>query len=196
MQSPSAREITPPPGAYTLGSDELLRVWFANRRLNVVCGQFTDVAQIGLMLADLGRHATRAFADQHGIPAKRSMKAIRAKLAKVSAAATPHTDTDGVFVVTLEAAPFRQLPVPPAILSDPAAGEVIRIWRCGGKIEMVLMGIWDQPDNWGILLDDLCRLLAHAQNRPDMTAAAIRTWMIREWDFPTDPGTTARARKL
>ena len=175
MQSPSAREITPPPGAYTLGSEELLRVWFANQQLNIVCGQLDDVGHIGLMLADLGRHAARVFADQKVMPAKSGLKAIRVKLAKVSGAPDPTVaDTEGVFVVTPQPV-FRQLPLPQSLLRDPGAGEVIRVWRCGGKIEMVLLGIWDKPDNWGILLSDLCRLLAHAQRRPDITPTAIRS---------------------
>ncbi len=194
MNSASSREITPPPGAYTAGSEELLRVWFAHRRLNIVCGKFEDVAHIGLMLADLGRHASRAFADQRGIPAKRGMKAIRARLAKVSAPPEAPADAAGVFVVTPDLV-FRQLPLPPSLLTDPQAGEVIRIWRSGGKIEMTLLGIWDEPDNWGMMLNDLCRLLAHSQGRHDITPQAIRAWMIREWDAPTDKGTTNRARR-
>jgi Domain of unknown function (DUF5076) len=187
----TSRELTPPPRAYALTSEELVRVWFANGRLNVVTGTLDSAAYVGLMLADLSRHAARIFADQTALSAAAALAAVRAKFDEMRTQPdeNANTDTNGIYPSKLEMK-FRQLTVPQAILADPDAAEVIRIWRSTDNIDMVLHGIWDAPDNWGILLNDLCRLLAQPQPS-DMTAAAIRTWLIREWDRPTDNGHTA-----
>jgi Domain of unknown function (DUF5076) len=196
-----ANELTPPPRAYALTSEELLRVWFANQRLNVIACRFESAAYVGLMLADLGGHAARAFADQKITPFFKGMTAIRAAFntAAAESARDPEgpgsqTDSKGVYASTPEQK-FRQLSVPLAILADPEAGEVIRIWRCVDKLEMALMPIWDGPDNWGILINDLCRLLAAPHQAAGITAADIRTWVLKEWEHPTDRGTIDRLRR-
>jgi Domain of unknown function (DUF5076) len=193
-----ANELTPPPRAYALTSEELLRVWFANQRLNVVACRFESAAYVGLMLADLGGHAARAFADQKIAPYLKGMTAIRASFNTAAAESAAHpdaqTDSKGVYASTPELK-FRQLSVPLAILADPEAGEVIRIWRCVDKLEMALMPIWDQPDNWGILLNDLTRLLAAPHQAAGISPAEIRTWVLKEWDNPTDRGTTDKLRR-
>jgi Domain of unknown function (DUF5076) len=196
MPTASARELTPPPRAYALTSEELLRVWFANQRLNVVAGQFDNASYVGLMLADLGGHAARAFADQKIMPYFKGMAAIRAAF-NAAAAGTEQdgqTDSKGVYASTPEMK-FRQLTVPLAILADPEAGEVIRVWRCVDKLEMSLLTIWDTPDNWGILLNDLSRLLAAPHQAAGITTPEIRTWILKEWDRPTDKGTTSQLRQ-
>jgi Domain of unknown function (DUF5076) len=186
----TSRELTPPPRAYALTSEELVRVWFANGRLNVVTGTLESAAYVGLMLADLSRHAARVFADQTDLSPAGALAAIRAKFDEMRTQLDENANTDmsGIYPSKPEMK-FRQLTVPPAILTDPEAAEVIRIWRSTDNIDMVLHGIWDAPDNWGILLNDLCRLLARPEPT-DMSAAAIRTWLIREWDRPTDEGMT------
>jgi Domain of unknown function (DUF5076) len=190
-----ASELTPPPRAHSLTSEELLRVWFANQRLNVVACRFESAAYIGLMLADLGGHAARAFADQKITPYFKGMTAIRAAFDAAADESTrdpdSQTDSKGVFASTPELK-FRQLTVPLAILADAEAGEVIRIWRCIDDLEMVLMPIWDTPDNWGILINDLCRLLAAPHQATGITPADIRTWVLKEWANPTDKGTTSQ----
>jgi hypothetical protein len=186
----TSRELTPPPRAYALTSEELVRVWFANGRLNVVTGALESAAYVGLMLADLSRHAARIFADQTDMLPADALAAIRAKFDEMRSQTDENANTDmsGIYPSKPEMK-FRQLTVPQVILTDPDAAEVIRIWRSTDNIDMSLHGIWDAPDNWGILLNDLCRLLARPEET-DMSVEAIRTWLIREWDRPTDNGTT------
>ena len=62
----------------------------------------------------------------------------------MTAAAAPdqdsQTDSLGVYAATPERN-FRQLTVPLAILADADAGEVVRVWRCVDKLEVVLTPI-------------------------------------------------------
>jgi hypothetical protein len=87
----------------------------------------------------------------------------------------------------------HELPVPPAVLDDANARELVRVWAASGKQHLSLAtGLWDDPAAWGIMLVDLARHLARAYEQSqgldkDAALARIRAGMNAEWSEDTDP---------
>jgi hypothetical protein len=89
--------------------------------------------------------------------------------------------------------PAHELPIPPAVLADPKAQELVRVWAATGKQHVALAtGLWDDPAAWGIMLVDLARHFARAyeQSRGVAVGAVldrIRKGMDAKWSEDTDP---------
>jgi hypothetical protein len=89
--------------------------------------------------------------------------------------------------------PAHELPIPPAVLADAKAQELVRVWAAAGKQHVALAtGLWDDPAAWGIMLVDLAHHVARAyeQSRGLAVGAAlarIREAMDAEWTEDTDP---------
>jgi Domain of unknown function (DUF5076) len=86
----------------------------------------------------------------------------------------------------------RQLGIPDAALRDEKSYEIARVW-VAEKAEHVslLIGTWDDPVAWGIVLADLARHVANGYEQdkgPDRseTLQRIRVAMTAELDDPTD----------
>jgi hypothetical protein len=89
----------------------------------------------------------------------------------------------------------RQLAIPDAALRDAKSYEIARVW-VAEKAEHVslLIGTWDDPVAWGIVLADLARHVAngYAQDKGlerSETLQRIRSAMIAELEGPTDEPT-------
>jgi hypothetical protein len=88
---------------------------------------------------------------------------------------------------------LNELPIPPAVLDDAKARELIRVWAASGKQHLSLAtGLWDDPAAWGITLVDLARNLARAYEQSkgldrQKALARIREGMEAEWSEDTDP---------
>jgi Domain of unknown function (DUF5076) len=85
-----------------------------------------------------------------------------------------------------------QLSVPDAALRDDKSYEIARIW-VAEKAEHVslLIGSWDDPVAWGIVLADLARHVANGYEQDEgldrsETLQRIRAAMMAELDDPTD----------
>jgi hypothetical protein len=72
----------------------------------------------------------------------------------------------------------RELPITEAMLNDPRARELVRVWATQGRQELILAGkVWDDPAAWGLLLVDLARHVANcyaAQTEMSASAALAR----------------------
>jgi hypothetical protein len=86
----------------------------------------------------------------------------------------------------------RQLAVPDAALRDEKSYEIVRVW-VAEKAEHVslLIGTWDDPVAWGIVLADLARHVANGYQQDkgldrSETLQRIRSAMMAELDSPTD----------
>jgi hypothetical protein len=89
----------------------------------------------------------------------------------------------------------RQLRIPDAALRDEKSYEIARVW-VAEKAEHVslLIGTWDDPVAWGIVLADLARHVAngYAQDKGlerSEILQRIRSAMIAELEGPTDEPT-------
>lgn len=190
------RELAPPPGAYHGGAEEVMRVWFAGGGLATVIGRIDDPVRAGIMLADLSRHASRIFSEINGEPAAVALQKIIRTFDEVQQQRSVQRIGDvGAALRASPGQPFAELPVPPQAKSDPNGGEVVRLWLARGGIEAVLVGIWDQPDNWGILLTDIGLQMADAiaggdKAQTEIALGAIHKALRREWQASTDPGRT------
>ncbi len=87
---------------------------------------------------------------------------------------------------------MKELAIPPAAARDRAAVEVVRLWIAGGKQHVTLLiGAWNEPALWGIVLADLARHVANAFEQqsgadPERTVLRIRELFDAELDAPTD----------
>jgi Domain of unknown function (DUF5076) len=97
----------------------------------------------------------------------------------------------------------RELTIPPAAEADPAAFEILRVWGASGEQHVSLFwDLWDEPENWGIMLADLAGHVANAfsqekgLDRAD-TLRKIRSLFNSELDDPKgDPqGKVHNARR-
>ena len=86
----------------------------------------------------------------------------------------------------------RQLSIPDAALRDDKSYEIARIW-VAEKAEHVslLIGSWDDPVAWGIVLADLARHVANGYEQDKgldrgETLQRIRAAMSAELEDPTD----------
>jgi hypothetical protein len=86
----------------------------------------------------------------------------------------------------------RQLGIRDAALRDDKSYEIARIW-VAEKAERVslLIGSWDDPVAWGIVLADLARHVANGYEQDKRldrseTLRRIRAAMTAELDDPTD----------
>ena len=83
-----------------------------------------------------------------------------------------------------------ELIIPPAVLSDPRAVEMARIWAAHGEQHVSLnAGLWEDPAAWGIMLVDLARHVSnyYAQEHghdPAKVMARIKDFLDAEWDHP------------
>jgi hypothetical protein len=87
----------------------------------------------------------------------------------------------------------NELPIPPTVVADAKARELIRVWAASGKQYLSLAtGIWDDPATWGVALVDLARHLARSYEQSkgldrEEALARIREGMEAEWSEDTDP---------
>jgi hypothetical protein len=90
-----------------------------------------------------------------------------------------------------------ELPVPPAVLTDPRARELLRVWAANECQHISLAaGLWPDPAAWGIVLVDLARHLSRAyeqsgSHQSDQALARIRAGFDAEWNNPTGKATGA-----
>jgi hypothetical protein len=87
---------------------------------------------------------------------------------------------------------MKELPVPPAAMSDASARELARVWAAEGQQHVSLeIGLWPDPAAWGLLLVDMARHAAnayehaHGRNASEVLAR-IREALDAEWQAPTD----------
>ena len=87
-----------------------------------------------------------------------------------------------------------ELQVPPAVINDKQAVELLRVWLSGGKQHIsIRYDAWDDSAVWGLLLVDLARMVAqgHAQNQgrdANAVLGRIKEAFDAEWSFPTGSG--------
>ena len=75
----SLKELSPPPLAQEVNSQEVLRVW-AGEGLPQQCALVTtwqDPANWGLLLVDIARHAARAYANESPISEQQALERIK-----------------------------------------------------------------------------------------------------------------------
>jgi hypothetical protein len=87
----------------------------------------------------------------------------------------------------------KTLAIPPAAQRDKASFEVMRVWIAEkGQHVSIQAGAWEDPFAWGIVLADLARHIAHAdqiQNKntdPEVFLARLLEGFQAEIDDPTD----------
>ena len=86
----------------------------------------------------------------------------------------------------------RELIIPEIADNDPAAVEVLRAWISGGKqLVSLRVGIWPEPQVWGIFLADLAGHIVNAYVQedavnPQETLKKIRDMFNAELNSPTD----------
>jgi hypothetical protein len=86
----------------------------------------------------------------------------------------------------------KQLAVPPAAQRDKASFEVMRVWIAErGQHVSIQTGAWEDPFAWGIVLADLARHIAHADQMqkktdPEAFLARLLEGFQAEIDDPTD----------
>ena len=86
----------------------------------------------------------------------------------------------------------RYLSIPAAVVKDPEAIEVLRVWATKGDQHFVIQtSVWDDPAAWGILFVDLAKHVARAYQ--DSTGqefgailARVKEGSDAEWEFDTD----------
>jgi hypothetical protein len=89
----------------------------------------------------------------------------------------------------------KELPIPPAVLSDQVARELLRAWDAHEMLHVSMpTAVWDDPAECGIFLVDLAKHVARAYHladgRPiDETLARIKEGFDAEWDGATDEPT-------
>jgi Domain of unknown function (DUF5076) len=88
-----------------------------------------------------------------------------------------------------------ELPIPPAVAEDPQAREILRLWDMGSSRQQFVLnpGLWGDPTNWGVMLVDLARHVAHAYAELGHMEEAAALGRIKqcfdlEWRSPTDQG--------
>jgi hypothetical protein len=86
----------------------------------------------------------------------------------------------------------KQLQIPEAALRDDKSYEIARVW-VAEKAEHVslLVGTWEDPAAWGIILADLARHVVNAYEQDkkldrEETLQRIRSTFQAELDSPTD----------
>jgi len=99
--------------------------------------------------------------------------------------------------MTQEKNKLNELQVPPSALEDPEGShEILRAWVTGDDLEVSMSKVWDEPDNWGILLVDLARHAARIYEMEqdcsfDDAMDRIKNLFDAEWERSTDEGTTS-----
>jgi hypothetical protein len=95
----------------------------------------------------------------------------------------------------------NELLMPPEVIGDPEAGEVMRAWIVNGGLSVSLHpSALGAVEVWGMLLVDVARHVSRAyEDMGEGTYAAnleqIQGMMDAEFARPTDLGTTERMRK-
>jgi hypothetical protein len=97
-------------------------------------------------------------------------------------------------------AALNELAPPPGAYGHGQASEILRAWITANGLEVSMTGVWDEPDNWGILLVDLARHAARIFEdqgicNSEAAMARIVDMFHAELQHPTDPGRTAPAAK-
>ena len=86
---------------------------------------------------------------------------------------------------------MRQLQIPPAALADAESFEIIRVWAADGQQHVTIQTeLQGGPEEWGFLLAQLARHMAHAYTTsislPYPEAVdRIKAGFDQEWDAPT-----------
>jgi hypothetical protein len=86
----------------------------------------------------------------------------------------------------------NELEIPPVASRHSNAIEIARIWAAGGKQVVTLRAeAWSDPAAWGIMLVDLARHIANAQEQLGKGKKAevlkrIKEGFDAEWNSPTD----------
>jgi hypothetical protein len=89
----------------------------------------------------------------------------------------------------------RQLAIPDPALRDDKSYEIARVWVAQkAEHSSLLIGTWDDPVAWGIVLADLARHVANGYEQDkgldrSQTLQRIRSAIIAELDRPTDEPT-------
>lgn len=84
------------------------------------------------------------------------------------------------------------LPIPAAVMSDPRAVELLRVWAAhGGQHVSLDATVWNDPAAWGIMLVDLAKHVALAYHESTGKEFAdvlnrIREGLDAEWTSETD----------
>jgi hypothetical protein len=86
----------------------------------------------------------------------------------------------------------KTLAIPPAAQRDKASFEVMRVWIAEKAQHVSIQtGAWEDPFAWGIVLADLARHIAHAdqmqrKSDPEVFLARLLEGFQAEIDDPTD----------
>ena len=88
-----------------------------------------------------------------------------------------------------------ELPVPPAVLTDDRARELLRVWAANGSQHVsIATGLWSDPAAWGVVLVDLARHLSRAYEQSvthgsSEALSRIRAGFDAEWNKTTSKAT-------
>lgn len=88
----------------------------------------------------------------------------------------------------------NELTIPPDAEENAEAVEISRVWVSDGALNVSLrVGMFDSVGMWGVLLADLARHIADAQEQldgssPETTLDEIREALDAEWGMATDEG--------
>jgi hypothetical protein len=86
---------------------------------------------------------------------------------------------------------LNELPVPPAVTTDPNAFEMARIWAAHNSQHVILnIGPSHDPAEWGLFLVDLAKHIANIYHNEkgypiDKVLARIKEGFEAEWDHAT-----------
>ena len=85
-----------------------------------------------------------------------------------------------------------QLRVPDSARTDAKSFELLRVWIANQDQHVSLrVGVWKEPEAWGMMLADLARHIAAAHEQaekrnPAEMLARIKAGFEAEMEFPTD----------
>ncbi len=86
----------------------------------------------------------------------------------------------------------NELAIPPDAEESKDAVEIGRVWVCNGALNVSLrVGVFDGIGTWGVLLADLARHIADAQEQldhsdPENTLDEIKEALDAEWGLAVD----------
>ena len=94
----------------------------------------------------------------------------------------------------------REQPIPPDILANPEAVEVLRAFVADGGLSISFTRAFDDPSMWGMVLVDIARHAARVFAKENVCSEAealqsIYAMIEAELAMPTDLGTTIERGK-
>lgn len=156
--------VIPPDAQKDAHAIELARVWAADGKQHVVLRTevdaiWSDPMAWGLMLADLARHAARAYVREKGYNTNQVL--ARIKEGFDAEWASPDSERNGNTHIVSDKNQ-KELIIPPEAAGDGNAFELIRIWESKGSQHVTLWPgtLRDDPWWWGYMLVDLAQHIA------------------------------------